>query len=569
MSNINLREELLKLDKQALDNDTKYYDLCTLYEASNLSNEGKKKLVENIKRKNSKAIFNLLNEAYEDDLVDFDDHEVTTGGKFIEDGREWTWIRQVSDVAHLDFDSWAVWMAFAPKDENNPNGPNDVAFFIVDVDNGFIDWGPLESADEAHEFLQSKIDDYEMDESISDDIRKNNLKYDDYVDGWYTTDGNTEVQFQDRQRIEHPDVTKYRHVGPKVKSNTWGRVWKDGKLDKQFEGPKYKVRQDVARYLDKNEDLNNSQNELNKNIERNADIDNELDQLYSAVCRTFGEKLAEKLIVECGGATYDENPETWWTPELDENKLYSKFIMLFINNMLNYEDFDDASDMDVGVYDIIAKVLNLPTTSDLDDPGYDYDPQKIWDKVRNKLNSTEIKEELNEGTNREVVLTIHNVDYDWLEDIEIIANSFNLYINSGIRFNDHGVRDITVVSLFELPPEEQYNKLQQLVNYYELEPDEYSFNVDESLNEDKTLTLDSPVKPWYTEMRPDDYQLGNIDDNVTFRQVMDAYDNDTGDFTTEYTIMSQDAINNDGWVDSDVVEFIVKQAHKLNKENTK
>lgn len=87
-------------------------------------------------------------------------------------------------------------------------------------------------------------------EGISNNIRKGNLKYDRDVDGYYDEDDNTYVQFQDR---ESHASTLGKDRQPRVSSNTWGRVWKNGKLDKQFEGPKYKVRQDVARYLDRNE----------------------------------------------------------------------------------------------------------------------------------------------------------------------------------------------------------------------------------------------------------------------------------------------------------------------------
>lgn len=92
---------------------------------------------------------------YEDDFSDFDDGEVREGGLFDADGEEWEWLESESDVVHLDFDNWQVWSA--------SNGP-EVAFFVVDVDTGFIDWGPCDTKDEAIEFLDSKEDDW-MNES--------------------------------------------------------------------------------------------------------------------------------------------------------------------------------------------------------------------------------------------------------------------------------------------------------------------------------------------------------------------------------------------------------------------
>ena len=114
---------------------------------------------------------NNLKESWQDDdfmfELDVDDTEVSKGNTFIEDGQEFTWYERVSDVAHLDFDNWAVWSAL------NPNS-NSFAYFVVDEDTGFIDWGPVDTESEAKEFLQSKIDDY------NDDILVDNLNESQY-----------------------------------------------------------------------------------------------------------------------------------------------------------------------------------------------------------------------------------------------------------------------------------------------------------------------------------------------------------------------------------------------------
>lgn len=98
-------------------------------------------------------------------------------------------------------------------------------------------------------------------EDLSDRIRKDDLEYDDTIDAWTASEGDTEIQFQDREQHTHEFKTKTNQWGrnfidgqynkqPKVASHTWGRVWKDGQLVKQAEGPKYQVRAEIAKYLD-------------------------------------------------------------------------------------------------------------------------------------------------------------------------------------------------------------------------------------------------------------------------------------------------------------------------------
>ena len=99
-------------------------------------------------------------------------------------------------------------------------------------------------------------DDY-FEESLSDDIRKGNLDYDDEIDAHYKKNGNVEVQFQDRnsnmrvQRNPKDRFSKFEKQ-PRVSSHTWGRVWKDGNLVKSVEDSKYGARQEIAKYLDDN-----------------------------------------------------------------------------------------------------------------------------------------------------------------------------------------------------------------------------------------------------------------------------------------------------------------------------
>lgn len=116
----------------------------------------------------AEKVYRQISEAYPDDEYeymdvesDFDDGGVRVDDSFIEDGNEYTFIARVGDVVHLDFDNWAVWAA---RNEDT----SEINFFIVDEDTGFIDWGPVDSAQEATEFLQSKISDWEDDDNIDD-----------------------------------------------------------------------------------------------------------------------------------------------------------------------------------------------------------------------------------------------------------------------------------------------------------------------------------------------------------------------------------------------------------------
>lgn len=91
----------------------------------------------------------------EDEYSDFDDNEVHIGNTFIEEGEEYEWVDQASDVYYLDFDAWQVWKATSVDSGED-------AYFVVDKDTGFIDWGPC-GEEEAIEFLRSKVDDYNED----------------------------------------------------------------------------------------------------------------------------------------------------------------------------------------------------------------------------------------------------------------------------------------------------------------------------------------------------------------------------------------------------------------------
>lgn len=135
----------------------------------------------------------IINEEYEEDYSEYsfdddDEYQVSldsegdlAGGTFIEDGVEYEWVQSYGDVAHLDFDSWQIWEAVdVDADEDNVESK----FFVVDIDTGFIDWGPVDTAEEAREFLQSKIDDYNDDD-------------DNEFDMWHYDKSDRETDFQE------------------------------------------------------------------------------------------------------------------------------------------------------------------------------------------------------------------------------------------------------------------------------------------------------------------------------------------------------------------------------------
>lgn len=98
-------------------------------------------------------------------------------------------------------------------------------------------------------------------EDLANRVRKNDLEWNDEIEASYAKDGDVAVEFQDRETLTH-EVTPYRSRRPRVSSNTWGRIWKDGNLVYNERGPKYKVRDDIIKKL-------NSMNEsFESNLER-------------------------------------------------------------------------------------------------------------------------------------------------------------------------------------------------------------------------------------------------------------------------------------------------------------
>ena len=114
-------------------------------------------------------------------------------------------------------------------------------------------------------------------EDLANRVRKNDLEWNDEIEASYAEDGDVAVEFQDRETHTH-EVTPYRSRRPRVSSNTWGRIWKDGDLVYNERGPKYKVRDDIIKKL----------NSMNESFE--SDLERKLVRMW------FNEKQAAWLV---------------------------------------------------------------------------------------------------------------------------------------------------------------------------------------------------------------------------------------------------------------------------------
>lgn len=94
---------------------------------------------------------------------------VKPGIHFIEDGLEYEWVEAKGERVYLELDCWQVWSAKEFLTQQ-------VKYFVVDPDISFIDWGPCDTEQEAQEFLEGKIADYEEDEEEWEDIEDMDLE---------------------------------------------------------------------------------------------------------------------------------------------------------------------------------------------------------------------------------------------------------------------------------------------------------------------------------------------------------------------------------------------------------
>lgn len=133
-----------------------------------------------------------------------------------------------------------TWIMRQPK-----SGWTFTAHVITMYDDGQIEW------DYSTDGTFDKVDE----SKLADRVRKNDLDYDEETDSVFAKDDDKDimVQFQDRENdtyfISGKDGKPSGEKHPRVSSQTWGRVWNKGDV-KHFNGPKYVVRKDVAKYLD-------------------------------------------------------------------------------------------------------------------------------------------------------------------------------------------------------------------------------------------------------------------------------------------------------------------------------
>ena len=174
-------------------------------------------------------------------------------------------------------------------------------------------------------------------EDLANRVRKNDLEWDDEIEASYAKDGDVAVEFQDRETLTH-EVTPYRSRRPRVSSNTWGRIWKDGDLVYNERGPKYKVRDDIIKKLNS---MNESfESDLERKLVRmwfNEDqaawlvkhdpetaewlaYGNIRTQDLIDVEREINQKMAVKKIKE----SLNESDDVWSTPESAAKSLFDR-----------------------------------------------------------------------------------------------------------------------------------------------------------------------------------------------------------------------------------------------------
>lgn len=203
--------------------------------------------IENMKRREAHAIEKneSLKEdfSFDDDIYyesDFGDNDVQIGAEFDADGVTYIWLDLCSDEEHLGFDTWQVWSA-----ENQETGEEQ--YFVVDPDNGFIDWGPCDTAEEAIEFLNSKVADYEAEEY------GNNYEAEFGADGYRAFPGNRELEELDPKKKD-----KLKNINDKLIADEEEAI--DGYTNASAEVDKIKTEDETS--AEDQSELNNLQNKF-------------------------------------------------------------------------------------------------------------------------------------------------------------------------------------------------------------------------------------------------------------------------------------------------------------------
>jgi hypothetical protein len=202
--------------------------------------------------------------------TDFGDGGVEEGDTFVEDGRTWSWIERIAGPIHLDFDNWAVWSArdwdyieekvkplLVNKEEFNVEvltkiyDEAEVAYFVVDEDTGFIDWGPVESQTEAQDFLNGKVEDWENDDEYNESLQESkDLKE------WWTVD------------LDYEDIGSYGYTyeanGDEVVDYLTQMLYENGEYPDFLEG---KSDEEINAWLDDKENYPKFRDWVEENID--------------------------------------------------------------------------------------------------------------------------------------------------------------------------------------------------------------------------------------------------------------------------------------------------------------
>ena len=252
-----------------------------------------------------------ITEAVDDEEIDldvetdFNDGEVEEGDTFIEDGREWSWIERIAGPIHLDFDNWAVWSArdwdyiqekikpiLTNKEELTVEtltkiyDEAEVAYFVVDEDTGFIDWGPVESQTEAQDFLNGKVEDWENDEYDESLKESKDLKE------WWTVD------------LDYEDIGSYGYTyeadGEEVVDYLTEMLYENGEYPDFLED---KSDEEISAWLDDKENYPKFRDWVEENI------DDLLKKYEYVVMNYFEDKATMKYFDEHEDDDWEYGPD--------------------------------------------------------------------------------------------------------------------------------------------------------------------------------------------------------------------------------------------------------------------
>lgn len=163
-------------------------------------------------------------------------------------------------------------------------------------------------------------------ESLVNRLVTGDLDYNPEIDSLGAEENGVTIDIQDRESHTHEKRGPRRWASPRVTSNSWGRIWKDGECE-QFTGSKNEVRSKMLKRLrDMDEDFDDSNGSY---MLKTADevlgglIDNlDDEQIDSVVIITerIAKKLKVKRVSELYVLTIDDEYSPDWTMATREGK---------------------------------------------------------------------------------------------------------------------------------------------------------------------------------------------------------------------------------------------------------